>query len=103
MGDSHFDKSLGDVGKDLSEGLKMDGDLVKAPVLPNFMNGINLGDMGKMDIPQPEITSISLPELKEGFMLQMNLDLDEGLLNFISIPKLGGKDKAEDDEEKKDE
>jgi len=43
---SDFDTKLGGVGADLSKGLKMDGDLVKAPVLPDFMSGL-----GDLDIP----------------------------------------------------
>ena len=97
---SDFDTSLGSVGADLSKGLKMDGGLINAPVLPDFMSGA-LGNLGGHDIPKPEVTSIPLPEAKEGFVLQMNLDLDEGFLNFINIPKFGGV--AQDDEEDEDE
>jgi len=74
----------------------MDKDLVQAPVLPDFLSGI-LGKTADLGIPKTEHTSIELPEAKEGFILQMNLDLDEGFLNFINIPKFGGK--AEDDED----
>jgi len=32
-------------------------------------------------------------------VLQMNLDLDEGFLNFIQLPKLGGEDKDDEEDE----
>lgn len=93
--------SFGNIKKEVVDfdEMKNDEDLVKAPALPDFLTGI----MGGFDdlASTTGFNSISVPAVKKGHLLQMNLDLDENLLQFVTLPKehLISKDDEEEEEE----
>ena len=71
-----------------------------ADMKTNFVSEVK----GGIDLPKPgDISSIAIPAVKGGFLLSMNLDLDEGILNFVTVPKQEAEDKEEEEEDVEEE